>query len=104
MAVLSHDELDELNVLIGRARALYDNLIVYSIDDLERHREAWSEIVEVQDRITVLLPPAPNPLLVRAPRTPTSALRAGWRHRFVAMVLRRLRYKRSQRDCITEMR
>jgi hypothetical protein len=60
--MLSNDETNELIVLISRARALYDRLVLVGLDDLEGSRDVWSEIVEVQDRITVLLPPATNPL------------------------------------------
>ncbi len=53
---------DELNALIRRALSLYDDLVAIGANDVERRRDVWSEIVEVQDRITVILPPATNPL------------------------------------------
>jgi hypothetical protein len=59
---ISDAELEELHMLILRARALYDQLVAVPGDDLERRRDIWSEIVEVQDLITVILPPAINPL------------------------------------------
>jgi hypothetical protein len=35
----------------------YDDLVAIGAVDIERRRDVWSDIVEVQDRITVLLPP-----------------------------------------------
>jgi hypothetical protein len=59
---LSEAEQREVSRLAGRARALYDALIALPPDDVEHLRVVWSEIVEIQDRVTGLLPPATNPL------------------------------------------
>jgi hypothetical protein len=62
MEELGADELIELAELLDHARGLYDKLVAVPLGDLEARRDVWSEIVEVQDRVTVLLPPAINPL------------------------------------------
>jgi hypothetical protein len=62
MDELSSEDVAELDALIGRARELYEVLAGVPLQDRERRRDVWSEIVEIQDRITVLLPPATNPL------------------------------------------
>jgi hypothetical protein len=53
----SSEEL-ELRGLAGRACALYEGLMALPQDASEHRREVWSEIVEIQDRITMLIPPA----------------------------------------------
>ena len=45
----------------GRAHALYEGLLALPDDAVEHRRDVWSEIVEIQDRITALIPPATNP-------------------------------------------
>lgn len=59
---LTASERHELRELAGRAHALYEGLMALPDDAGEYRRDIWSEIVEIQDRITVLLPPAINPL------------------------------------------
>lgn len=53
----SDDEVDELHALFRRALTSYDDLVAIGAGDIERRRDVWSDIVDVQDRITVLLPP-----------------------------------------------
>jgi len=59
---LTGSEQLELRELAGRAHALYEGLLALPEDAVEHRRDIWSAIVEIQDRITVLLPPATNPL------------------------------------------
>jgi hypothetical protein len=59
---LTPGEQHELRELAGRAHALYEGLMALPDDAIEYRRDVWSEIVEIQDRITLLLPPATNSL------------------------------------------
>jgi hypothetical protein len=45
----------ELRGLAGRACALYEGLLALPQDAWEHRRDICSEIVEIQDRITVLI-------------------------------------------------
>jgi hypothetical protein len=49
----SAEDVAELDALIGRARELYEVLDGIPLRDRERRRDVWSDIVEIQDRITV---------------------------------------------------
>ena len=62
MPELSVQDFAEAHALIERARKLYETLVLVPWGDIDRRRDVWSEIVEIQDRITALLPPATNPL------------------------------------------
>ena len=62
MPELSAQDFAEVHALIERVRKLYETLVLVPWGDIERRRDVWSEIVEIQDRITALLPPATNPL------------------------------------------
>ena len=55
---LSKSEQRELHDLAGRARCLYDGFLALPVGDFEHRRDVWSEIVAIQDSITVLLAPA----------------------------------------------
>lgn len=58
----SEAEQRELRAQVDRARALYEAMIALPPHDIEHLRDVWSEIVEIQDRVTAMLPPAINPL------------------------------------------
>ena len=58
---LTAAEQHDLRTLAGRAHALYEGLLALPDDAVEHRRDVWSEIVEIQDRITALIPPATNP-------------------------------------------
>jgi hypothetical protein len=59
---LTAGEQHELRELAGRAHALYEGLMALPDDAVEYRRDVWSEIVEIQDRITAFIPPATNSL------------------------------------------
>jgi hypothetical protein len=52
---LTTTEQHELRELAGRAHALYEGLMALPDDAVEYRRDVWSEIVEIQDRITTLI-------------------------------------------------
>ena len=52
---LTASEQHELRELAGRAHALYEGLMALPDDAIEYRRDVWSEIVEIQDRITILI-------------------------------------------------
>ena len=59
---LTASEQRELRELAGRAHAFDEGLMALPDDAVEYRRDVWSEIVEIQDRITTWIPPAMNPL------------------------------------------
>jgi hypothetical protein len=67
----------DLSVLKRRVEALYEALIALPRSDVERRRAIWSEIIEIQHRITVLLPPDIHSLFVADRELPAGGSRPG---------------------------
>jgi hypothetical protein len=51
----SSGEQHQLRQQAGRARALYDAMLALPSDASEHRRDVWSEIVEIQNHITLLI-------------------------------------------------